>query len=160
MIMKLNFSLPLILLFLISLGGYAAGPLEYEIVGTGSGTQGTYLVKVYVVSKKNKPDADLLKKCAVHGVLFKGFSSQESRVSQKALAGSTLAEQEHSDFFEPFFKDGGGYQNYADMVTAQYDIVKMDKKQYRIGATFSVSKDRLRKDLEKAGVIKRLGSGF
>lgn len=158
--MKLKVSLSLILLFLISMRGFAAGPLEYEIVGAGSGTQGTYLVKVYVVSKKSKPDADLLKKCAVHGVLFKGFSNKESRVSQKPLAGSVLVEQEHSDFFEPFFKDGGGYQNYADMVTPQYDIVKMEKKQFRIGATFSVSKEQLRKDLEKAGVIKKLGSGF
>lgn len=158
--MKLRFSLSLLLLFLISLGGFAAEPLEYEIVGAGSGTQGTFLVKVYVISKKSKPDAELLKKCAVHGVLFKGFSHKESRMAQKPLAGSRLAEQEHSDFFGPFFADGGAYSSYADMVTPQYDIVKMEKKQYRIGATFSVAKDQLRKDLEKAGVMKGLGTGF
>lgn len=158
--MKRKLSLFLILLFFALLGGYAAEPFEYEIVGAGSGTQGTCLVKVYVISKKNKPDNDLLRKCAVHGVLFKGFSDSQSRASQKPLAGSRLAEQEHSDFFDLFFKDGGSYASYADMVTPQYDVVKMAKKQYRIGATFSVSKDQLRKDLEKAGVIKSLGSGF
>lgn len=159
--MKFKLCLSLVLLFFISLGGYAAIDLpEYQIVGAGSGTQGSYLVKVYVISKKNKPDPDLLKKCAVHGVLFRGFSIQESRVTQKPLAGSVPTEQQHADFFDPFFKDGGAYKNYADMVTAQYDIVKMEKKQFRIGATFSVSKEQLRKDLEKSGVIKGLGTGF
>ena len=76
------------------------------------------------------------------------------------VAGSALAEQQNSDFFEPFFADGGAYASYVSMVTAQYDVVKMKKKQYRIGATFSVSKDQLRKDLEKAGVLKGLGAGF
>ena len=109
--MKLKYALTLILLFALSWAGFAAEPLQYEIVGAGSGTQGTYLVKVYVVSKKNKPDLELLKKCAVHGVLFKGFTVTNSRVTQKPLAGSPLAEQEHTDFFEPFFADGGSYAN-------------------------------------------------
>jgi GTP-sensing pleiotropic transcriptional regulator CodY len=33
-------------------------------------------------------------------------------------------------------------------------------KEYKVGVTVSVSKDQLRKDLEAAGVIKSLGSGF
>lgn len=157
--MKLKYCLTFVLFFLSSLM-FAAEPLEYEIVGAGSGTQGTYLVKVYVISKKNKPDADLLKKCAVHGVLFRGFAGTNSRMRQKALAGGPLAEQQHSDFFGPFFSDDGAYRNYADMVTSQYEVVKVAKKQYRIGTTISVQKDQLRKDLEQAGVIKSLGTGF
>lgn len=158
--MKLKFYLSFILLVLVAVSGFSAEPVEYQIVGSGSGTQGNYLVKVYVISKKNKPDLAVLKRCAVHGVLFKGFSDQNSRINQKPLAGSALAEQEHSDFFVPFFQEGGAYLNYVDLVTPQYDIVKMAKKQYRIGATFTVSKEQLRKDLEKAGVIKGLASGF
>ncbi|HJD94152.1 MAG TPA: hypothetical protein K8W07_04125 [Bacteroides togonis] len=158
--MKLKICLSAILLAIVSLSVFSSEPFEYQIVGAGSGTQGNYLVKVFVISKKNKPDVDLLKKCAVHGVLFKGFSDQQSRMSQKPLAGSALSEQEHSDFFVPFFQDGGAYSNYVDLVVAQYDIVKMAKKEYRIGATFSVAKEQLRKDLEKAGVIKGLASGF
>ncbi len=158
--MRLKYALSLFFLTVFMLGGYAAEPLQYEIVGAGSGTQGTYLVKVYVVNKKSKPDLELLKKCAVHGVLFKGFTVENSRVTQKPLAGSPLAEQQHADFFGPFFQDGGAYSSYVSMVTAQYDIVKMAKKQYRIGAVFSVAKDQLRKDLEEAGVLKGLNSGF
>lgn len=158
--MKVKYLLSLFLLFAIALGGRAAEPLQYEIVGSKGGTQGTYIVKVYVMEKKSKPDLELLKKCAVHGVLFKGFTIENSRVTQKPLAGSPLAEQEHADFFEAFFRDGGAYNSYVSMITPQYDIVKMSKKQYRIGATFSVAKDQLRKDLEQAGILKGLNSGF
>lgn len=138
----------------------AAGPLNYEIESAGTGTQGSYLVKVWVISSKNKPDIDLIKKCAVHGVLFRGFSSKELRDAQKPLAGNALVEQTHKDFFEAFFKNGGPYRNYITMVSPTYEIIKMAKKQYRIGAIFSIQKDQLRKDLEQAGIVKGLNTGF
>lgn len=138
----------------------AEEPLNYEIESAGSGTQGTYLVKVWVISKKNKPDLNVIQKCAVHGVLFRGFSNKELRSAQKPLAGSALAEQSHMDFFTAFFKDNGPYRNYVTMVSPTYEIIKMAKKQYRIGATFTVQKDQLRKDLTDAGILKGLNSGF
>ncbi|MBS7396611.1 MAG: hypothetical protein KIG35_08035, partial [Prevotellamassilia sp.] len=54
-------------------------PIEYDITSAGSGVQGTYLVKVYVNSKKKDlVDADL-KYAAVHGVLFRGFSGSNGK---------------------------------------------------------------------------------
>lgn len=147
-------------LLLCVLPALAADPLNYEIESAGNGTQGTYLVKVWVISKKNKPDLDLIQKCAVHGVLFRGFSNKELRSSQKPLAGSALAEQQHMDFFTAFFKDNGPYRNYVTMISPAYEIIKMAKKQYRIGATFTIQKDQLRKDLVDAGVLKGLNAGF
>lgn len=65
-----------ILFVFICIGAYAGDDLlKYEIEGEGVGVQGTYLVKVTVIQKKSKLDIDVIKKCAVHGVLFKGFSS-------------------------------------------------------------------------------------
>ena len=73
-----------ILFVFICIGAYAGDDLlKYEIEGEGVGVQGTYLVKVTVIQKKSKLDIDVIKKCAVHGVLFKGFSSQTSRTRQK-----------------------------------------------------------------------------
>ena len=70
----------LFLCFLFSAITVSAGDvLNYEIEGAGVGTQGTYLVKVWVVSKKNKPNLNLIKKCAVHGVLFRGFVNDRKR---------------------------------------------------------------------------------
>lgn len=139
---------------------YAGGVLNYEIVGAGVGTQGTYLVKVWVVSKKNKPDINLIKKCAVHGVLFRGFVNEDKRGEQKALTGSPTVEQKNDSYFQKFFEDEGGYRNYVTMVSDAYDIVKTKKKEYRIGATLTVSSEQLRKQLTNDGIIKGLNTGF
>ncbi|MBQ8423273.1 MAG: hypothetical protein IJY36_03290 [Coprobacter sp.] len=139
---------------------HADNVMDYEIVAAGSGTQGNYLVNVYVYSKKAKLSPEELKKCAVHGVLFKGFTSKENRVSQKPLAGNALTEQQHSDFFNLFFGDNGTYKNYVSMTSSAYEVIKVQKKTYRIGATLSVAKEQLRKDLEAAGIIKKLSTGF
>ena len=90
-----------VLFVFICIGAHAGDdPLKYEIEGEGVGAQGIYLVKVTVIQKKSKLDVDVIKKCAVHGVLFKGFSSQTSRTRQKPLAGSMVVEQQHQDYFD------------------------------------------------------------
>ncbi len=158
--MRKKFCFWLVSLLLWPLLAGAAEVSDYEIVAAGSGLQGTYLVKVYVFSKKAKVNTEELKKCAVHGVLFRGFASEESRVSQRPLAGSALVEQQNPDFFNLFFKDGGSYARYASLTSQALEVVKVKKKLYRIGATLSVSKDQLRRDLEAAGILKGLDVGF
>ena len=149
-----------VLFVFICIGVHAGDdPLKYEIEGEGVGAQGTYLVKVTVIQKKSKLDADVIKKCAVHGVLFKGFSSQTSRTRQKPLAGSMVVEQQHQDYFDVFFQKGGSYMNFANMVGENLSVVKMGK-QYRISAVGSVAKDALYQELVSAGVIKGLNNGF
>ncbi len=135
-------------------------PLNYEISCAGSGTQGYSLVKVKAVvdSKKDIGDA-ILKLCAVHGVLFRGYSGGQGCVSQPPLAGSATVEQQYSDFFQPFFQVGGGCESYCSIVDGSLQTVKQGK-QYVVSGIVNVSKSQLRKDLEKAGVIKKLNSGF
>ena len=72
---------------------------NYEIEGAGTGTQGTYLVKITVITKDKKIADEKIASCAVHGVLFRGFSNKELRQSQRPLAGSAMAESQHADFF-------------------------------------------------------------
>lgn len=155
------FKLFFLLLFLCSTTTlFASGVLNYEIVGAGVGTQGTYLVKVWVVSKKNKPDINLIKKCAVHGVLFRGFVNEDKRGGQKALTGSPTVEQDNEAYFKKFFEDEGGYRNYVTMVSDNYEVVKTKKKEYRIGSTLTISSEQLRKQLVNDGIIRGLNTGF
>lgn len=131
----------------------------YEIEGAGIGTQGTYLVKVTVVSKKKSVDAAVISRCAVHGVLFRGFSSAEHRQSQRPLAGSPAVEAQHQDFFNTFFSSEGSASGYASAVDGSQTVVKSGK-QYRVSNIMVVNKDQLRRDLEAAGVISGLSTGF
>ena len=133
---------------------------EYSIRCGGSGTQGYYIVEVSAyASKTSQISQSLVCRCAVHGVLFKGFSGSNGCTSQRPLTGSPMVEHQHQEFFEPFFKDGGGYSSYASMVDGSLKTQK-EGKMYKVTATVSVAKDQLRTDLEKAGVIKGLNSGF
>ena len=129
---------------------------QYDITGAGSGTEGTILVKVYVYSKSVK-DADL-KRAAVHGVVFRGCSGNESGARQPAMAKAN-AEADNAAFCSRFFATDGECQNYASVVAGSYDRVKT-KKGYKTGAILQVDKTSLRKTLEQAGVVRSLSSGF
>ena len=136
---------------------------RYEIEVFQTGVQGTYLIKVWSYSKKPDVAIDQAKKNAIHGIIFKGFTGISGVPGQSPLANSLNLEDEKADFFKPFFKDGGDYMKYVslsnDGAVAAEDRMKMGKE-YKIGVIVAVNITNLRKDLEKAGVIKSLSSGF
>lgn len=146
------------LLLMISMGAIAKGEKmpQYDITGAGSGTEGTILVKVYVYAKKVS-DQDL-KRAAVHGVVFRGCSGNESGARQPAMAAPT-AETDNAAFCEEFFASDGQCQNFATVIAGSYDRVKTSKG-YKQGAILQIDKTSLRKELEKAGVVRALSSGF
>ena len=49
---------------------------RYDIEGVNTGTQGNFLVKVYIYTNKGEATTEQLKYAAVHGVLFRGFSGK------------------------------------------------------------------------------------
>lgn len=136
---------------------------RYEIECTGIGTEGTYLVKVWSYSKNGSVAIEQAKKNAVHGVIFKGFSGGQGCATQRAMASNPNIETEKQDFFKLFFADQGNYMKYVN-VSSDGNIAAKDRmrvgKEYKIGVIVSVMKDALRKDLEAAGVIRSLSSGF
>ena len=148
----------MLMLFVVTAGAFAKGKKmpQYDIMGAGSGTEGTILVKVYVYGKKVS-DQDL-KRAAVHGVVFRGCSGNESGVRQPAMASPTV-EIDNAVFCQEFFASDGPCQSFATIISGSYDRVKTQKG-YKLGAILSVDKSSLRKELEKAGVVRPLSSGF
>lgn len=132
---------------------------RYDIEGVNTGTQGNFLVKVYIYTNKREATIDIeqLKYAAVHGVLFRGFSGN-GFANQKALARPEI-EKQKADFFNAFWNNGD-YLQFASVINAVADRVKISSKEYKIGAIVSVSKESLRKTLESAGIIRGLNSGF
>jgi hypothetical protein len=136
---------------------------RYEIEVVQTGTQGTYLVKVWSYSKKPDVAIEQAKKNAVHGVIFKGFTGTSTVSGQKPLTNNVNLEEEKADFFKPFFADGGKYMKFVsitnDGAVAAEDRMKIGKE-YKVGVVVVVNVTALRKDLEEAGIIKALGAGF
>lgn len=129
---------------------------QYDITGAGSGNEGKVLVKVYVYAK-SATDAEL-KRCGVHGIVFRGCTGNNSGANQPAMAAPT-AENDNATFCKEFFATDGMCQNYASIVPGSYDRVKTPKGN-KIGAILEINKTTLRKDLEKAGLVRSLSSGF
>lgn len=173
--MKLKSSITLLFLLLTSIifgqsahkqrkANEATEAWRYEIECASIGKDGTYLIKVWSYSKNPVIAITQAKKNAVHGVIFKGFSGGGlGCASQRPLATNPNIEEEKSDFFDVFFEAGGKYMKYvsesSDGNIDASDRVKVGKE-YKIGVIVSVSKDALRKDLEAAGIIKGLTTGF
>ena len=65
-------------------------PLIYEVSCGGSANQGFYLVKVKAVVDKKEIGDNILKRCAIHGVLFRGYSGGGGCISQPPMAGPWL----------------------------------------------------------------------
>ncbi|MBD5325565.1 MAG: hypothetical protein HDS04_02665 [Bacteroides sp.] len=133
--------------------------LNYEIIGAGTGTQGTYLVEVSVLSKKKDVSDAQLVSAAVHGVLFRGFSNPAARGFKKPLAGSASNEAQHVDFYKDFFSDNGMAKNFGNVVKGTRSITKA-AKEYKVSAKVSVEKESLIKYLEDAGVVRSLNAAF
>jgi len=138
---------------------------RYEIQCAGVGVDGTKLVKVWSYSKSPEVAMNQAKKNAVHGMIFKGYAgNSETRCpSAPPLTNNAALEQDKAEYFEKFFADGGPYMKFVsatnDGGVAAEDRVKIGKE-YKIGVTVSVMYDQLRKELESAGIIKGLSSGF
>ena len=137
---------------------------KYEIEAAGVGTEGTYLIKVWSYVNKNQSAQDLAKKNAVHGVIFKGFQDIEDIKGKDALVRESNGLTTHKEFFKEFFKDGGKYLKFVSLVNngtiGAGDRLKISKKEYKIGLVISVDVKNLRYELEAAGIIRSLDSGF
>ena len=136
---------------------------RYEIECIGEGKQGTYAIKVFSYSKKPRIAIEAAKRNAVHGIIFKGIAGGGC-INKPALARNQNLEQEKADFFKDFFANGGKYSKFVvastDGATEAGDITKISKKEFKVGVNVSVNVSLLRKDLEAAGIIKGLASGF
>ncbi len=136
---------------------------RYEIEAVQTSVSGTYLIKVWSYSKKPEVAIEQSKKNGIHGIIFKGFTGKSGVPGQKPLANNVNLEEEKADFFNPFFADGGKYMKFVststDGAVAAEDRMKIGKE-YKVGVLVSVNVAELRKDLENAGIIKSLSSGF
>lgn len=141
---------------------------KYEVECVNVGSQGEYLVKVFSYTKKKQLDQELALRNALHAVIFKGvYSKTRNCVKQPPLVKDANLEEQKSEYFNDFFKTGGKYKKFVDLTTGgavsatdRFRVKIGKKKYYKIGVVVSVNKDLLRTELEAAGIIRKLNSGF
>lgn len=133
---------------------------NYEVQFIRTGLEGTELFKVYSYCKKEKDCFEYAKMDAVKAIIFKGIPGSGM---QRPMVTEVGAEDKYRDYFKEFFKEGGKYLNYVsisnDGSISDEDRMKVGKK-LKIGVFVSVQKANLRKELEAAGIAKKLDAGF
>jgi hypothetical protein len=137
---------------------------RYEIEAKDFGSQDVYQLKVWTYSKNPDTAIEQAKKNAVHGVIFKGLTGKTGVIAgRRPLVDRPALETEREDYFKLFFAKGGRYQQFVSLVNNgaidSGDRIKVGKE-YKIGVVVSVNVAALRKDLEAAGITKKLGGGF
>ena len=126
---------------------------NYTVAGCGQGKNGAYFVKVSMVVKDVKTARDMMRRNAVHGVLFRGFKGDTGGgIHQKPLIQDPNIERTKADFFNAFWSEKS-YERYAQMIATSFTSVKL-KKEYEVSATFLVDKEALLHYLEESGIIK------
>lgn len=129
--------------------------LNYDIVGAGEGRPGYYIVEVSsFLVKKKQINKDITKKCALHGVLFKGYAGKNGIVSKPALISDLSLLDKYENYFEDLVNERYGV--YTTLVSDYIQVVKVDKK-YKVTTIVQVNIGQLRKDLEREGIIRSLG---
>lgn len=125
---------------------------DYNISGVSIAKEGNYLVEVSVtVDKKKQADIIVAKQYALLGCLYKGFLVD--RLSQKPILNTPLSDKKKEDYVRRLILED--YNSYTSS-TYPIQIVKVGKK-YRVSAIILVAKEALIKNLENAGIIRKLG---
>jgi hypothetical protein len=139
----------------------ATASWRYEIECVGIGQPGTKLIKVWSYSKSANVATSQAKKNAVHGIIFQGYAGGgQGCTPQRPLSSDPSLEQSKADFFDPFFAEGGKYMKFVSTSGDGTPETMKVGKEYKVGVVVTVMTDLLRSDLEAAGIIKGLSSGF
>jgi hypothetical protein len=133
---------------------------NYEVQFIRTGVEGTILFKIFSYGKNYDKALENAKPDAVKAVIFKGIPGSDlMRPMVKEYEISTS----QRDFFEDFFSSGY-YLNFVsisgDGSVDPRDVLKIKRRQYKVGVVVSVQKNNLRKYLEEVDIVKALDSGF
>lgn len=145
-----------LLTIMLTLGCIVANAQEYTIQSEGVDTNGNYVVRI-VVSTKKKPSKaaeDLVKQYAVHGVMFRGVTAAKEYSAQPPLVKDPNIEKTKKDFFEAFWRESA-YNRYASITPSSLTVMKnKQSKMTETSALVTVSKEQLQKYLEENGIIQ------
>lgn len=145
-----------LLIVMLTLGCIVANAQEYTIQSEGVDNSGNYIVRIVVSTKKKplKTAQDLVRRYAVHGVMFRGVTAAKGYSAQPPLVKDPNVEENKRAFFEAFWRENA-YFRYASITPSSLTVMKnKQSKMIETSALITVSKEQLQKYLEENGIIK------
>ena len=154
----------LVVLFITTVPSFARDKDEdmynYELesaVGNFSLQAGWNVAKVWNYGKREFLTKQNAMRNAVHGIILKGYPGYGGNTGVKALCPEGY--EQHREFFDEFF-GSGKYRQFVQLsnnglLTAD-DVIKYDKKRYKVGMIVMVNTAALRAYLEQNNISKGL----
>lgn len=142
------------------LGFISSYAQNYSIMSEGVDNNGKYVVKIVVSTKKKplKSAEELIRKYAVHGVLFSGVTAANDYNGYPALIKDSQIETTKKAWFDAFW-DGGSYKQFVSIVPSSLSVIKNKQtKMIETSAIATVSGNELKNYLEEEGIIKGLSN--
>lgn len=130
----------------------------YEVSCDRTGSEGTV---IFTVSSTEKNEAAALREArrnAVRAVVFRGIRTE--RCAEDPMMRPDAFTEAADAYFDTFFKEGGQYLAYVEYAGDEVEAKVKVGKQVKVSSTVIVQRNRLRQDLERAGIIKSMGDIF
>lgn len=150
----------LLFTMMLCLGCLSLSAQDYSLMSEGVDNNGNYVMRI-VVSTKKKPSEsaeDLVRRYAVHGVMFRGVTAAQGYSSQPSLIKDPNVEQTKKVWFDAFWKEGA-YKKYVSITPSSLSVMKnKQSKMTETSAIVTVSANELKQYLEEEGINKGLSN--
>ena len=136
-----------------------AGNYTHKTECLGLELDGSQTLKAWGNGRNRLDAVEQAKKNAVNEVLFNGIYEGKQDCDKRPLLLEVNARQNHDDYFNLFFADGGEYKNYVSLKDERiFQKVSRDRKGARESVTHGIVVRVLRSELKKKliqdGIIK------
>ena len=138
---------------------------KYELENVkkgGASTAGYVTLKVWSYGKREKLTRNKCMANAVHGILFKGLDADAVGTAGNEPALVPAGYNSNSEYFDRFFQN-----DYLQFVQTSNkgamgagDVIKVTKKEYKVGMIVTINMTALRKRLENDGIVQSARSLF
>jgi hypothetical protein len=129
----------------------------YETECLGVELDGSQTLRVWGTGKNKRDAVEQARKNAVHEVIFKGVRKGKAECNLRPLLLEVNAEEKHEDYFQSFFADNGGYDNYISMEDEKRGskVSEENSSYVKYGIVVRVLRSKLKERLQKDGLIKQ-----
>lgn len=131
---------------------------SYQVDCAVVGAQGTQVLVTHGTARKVEAAIVEARRNAVRAVIFRGVTTTACTVPPM-LRPAEVTEPVNR-YFDEFFGPRGGYGSYVTFVGEQIESRVNVGQDVRVRTTVRVETGRLRRDLEAAGIARRLDDVF
>lgn len=130
----------------------------FEVSCDVVGVQGTQILSVATTARKADQAVRESRRNGVRAILFRGVTTNACKVDPLFRPADMTPAADA--YFDKFFAEGGQYLAYVEYVGDEIEARTSVGKDVRIETTVVINVQRLRSDLEQAGLVKSMSDIF